>query len=154
MQEDPNQRVSGEADGFSWRESPSSIDVTVPVRRHAARYVYLQHAPSDRRTRAQLPEGTSKADVRVDIHPSALHIAVVDEPLIGASLQRRPLEARESLTRARAIFMHITGGALAGNVMVEDSYWVLTEGHPISVEVSLLKKPPTKEIWAAVFAAD
>ena len=38
--------------------------------------------------------------------------------------------------------------------MVEESYWVLTEGHPISVEVSLLKKPPTKEIWAAVFATD
>ena len=111
MQEDPNQRVSGEADGFSWRENPSSIDVTVPVRCHAARYVYLQHAPSDRRTRAQLPEGTSKADVRVDIHPSALHIAVVDEPLIGASLQRQPLEARESLTRAPAIFMHTSQAA-------------------------------------------
>ena len=48
----------------------------------------------------------------------------------------------------------VVSGALAGSVMVEDSYWVLTEGDPVSVEVSLLKKPPFKEIWAAVFAAD
>ena len=38
-----------------------------------------------------------------------------------------------------------------GKVLVEDSYWVLTETAPVSVEVSLLKKPPSTEIWATVF---
>ena len=95
----------------------------------------------------------------MDIHPGALHVAVVDVPLIGASLQRADaLGARArlslSLSLTPARLGHVTGGALAGSVMVEDSYWVLTEGDPVSVEVSLLKKPPFKEIWAAVFAAD
>jgi hypothetical protein len=32
MQEDPEQRVAGEGNGFWWREKPTTMDVFVPVR--------------------------------------------------------------------------------------------------------------------------
>ena len=109
MQLDPNQRVGGEGKGHVWEEGMGTMDVEVAI-----------------------PEGTTKADLLVEITHSSLKVALLN----GGKLIEGPLH---------------------GRVSPDDCMWALAEHDPLSrikgprLVLALEKTYGHRDLWCTVF---
>ena len=128
---DPNQRVRGEGHGHVWEETPSGMEIEIPLPLWSVSdgepYVY------------------TKQDLRVDIQSNALTV----ELLQGGNMQQSQQ------------FMPLMQGPLHGKILPSESMWALLPPDPLTtvvayrgcqrVLVSLEKAFGYKDIWATVW---
>ena len=125
---DPNQRVRGEGRGHVWEETPTAMEIEIPL------------PPMDARS-------YTKQDVRVDIQTGSLTVQLT--PTSRMSLIEPPT-ATASMT--------LLDGPLHGKVLPSESMWALLPPDPTAppeyrgqrIQVSLEKAHGHRDIWSTV----
>jgi hypothetical protein len=131
---DPNQRVRGEGRGHIWEETPTAMEVEIPL-------PLLDGGPF------------CKQDVRVDIQTGSLTVELLGSAA-GVSVQQQSPTATSTSSTV------LLGGPLHGKVLPSESMWALLPPDPTAASeyrgqrilVSLEKAHGHKDIWSTVLA--